>query len=194
MKKNRRVRSSMKPRNIYLRISIIAMAVFFGVMLTLYLHLSAKTDKQERQDEKPKPGTYSRRNIPEIKFRRDGSLRFDSPQGAEKAVIEIEIVATELSRTRGLMFRKEMQNDRGMLFLFPSEMERSFWMKNTYIPLDIIFTDKDGKIVHIAKNTTPLTEDMIPCPDPAIFVVEVNAGYTDMNDIRVGDIISWTED
>ncbi len=195
MKKNRHDQSNKKPRNTYLRLSIIAMVIFFGVMLALYLSLSAKTRKhQEEQDSKPKPGTYSHRNLPDIEFRRDGMLRFDSPQGEEKAEIEIEIVATEFSRTRGLMFRKEMQDNRGMLFIFPSEMERSFWMKNTYIPLDIIFTDIDGRIIHIAKNTKTLSEDLIPCPEPSKYVVEVNAGFTDINDVKVGDIIVWTED
>ncbi len=188
---NQGLKKPKRSNSKYAWISISAMVVFLAIMTVLYMRLTAKTKvEQEPQDAKK----YSVHTAPEIQFRKDGTLQFKNDEGFVKSEIEIEIVSTEISRMRGLMFRKEMQENRGMLFIFPSEDERSFWMKNTIIPLDIIFTDNGGKIVYIARNTTPFSEEMIPCPDPAIFVVEVNAGFAERNDIKAGDFISWVEE
>ncbi len=195
MKKNRQAPEKDKQPRLKMRIAIFMMAILFGMLLAYFLHLYNRSgEEQETKKHKPKAGTYTERNLPEIKFRRDGTLRFESPNGEFRSEIEIEIVATEFSRTRGLMFRKQMQENRGMLFIFSSEIERSFWMRNTYIPLDIIYVDTAGNIVHIAKNTKPLNEDMIPSEGPSRYVVEVNAGYTDMYGIKPGDTITWQED
>ncbi|GAB2187134.1 DUF192 domain-containing protein [Roseibium sp. LAB1] len=98
-----------------------------------------------------------------------------------------EVAATDQQRSMGLMFRNEMPAERGMLFLFEREGDRYFWMKNTPLPLDIIFIDANGAIVSIADNTTPFSEDVIPSLGPAQFVFEINAGLAEKLDISAGD-------
>ncbi|MES0808689.1 DUF192 domain-containing protein [Roseibium sp. SCPC15] len=102
----------------------------------------------------------------------------------------VEVAATDIERARGLMFREEMAADHGMLFIFEGEGERFFWMKNTPLPLDIIYIDNTGQIVSIAADTTPFSEAVIPSGKPARFVLEVNAGIAEKLEIKVGDRIS----
>ncbi|MES0882266.1 DUF192 domain-containing protein [Roseibium sp. SCP14] len=102
----------------------------------------------------------------------------------------VEVAATDIERARGLMFREEMAADHGMLFIFEGEGERFFWMKNTPLPLDIIYIDNAGHIVSIAADTTPFSETVIPSGKPARFVLEVNAGIAEKLEIKVGDQIS----
>lgn len=89
------------------------------------------------------------------------------------------------------MFREKMEDGQGMLFIFPSEEPEGFYMKNTIIPLDIIFINSKKEIVKIYKNTTPFSEQDLPSLKPAVYVVEVNAGFTDKNNIKEGDFIDW---
>ncbi|MBN9670396.1 DUF192 domain-containing protein [Roseibium aggregatum] len=103
---------------------------------------------------------------------------------------EAEVASTDRQRARGLMFREEMAADHGMLFVFEGEGERYFWMKNTPLPLDIIYIAKTGRIVSIAKDTTPFSEVAIPSGQPAEFVLELNAGITSKLGIGPGDTVS----
>jgi uncharacterized membrane protein (UPF0127 family) len=107
--------------------------------------------------------------------------------GDKEHMFEAEVAATDKQRSMGLMFRKEMPEKRGMLFLFEGEGDRYFWMKNTPLPLDIIFIDARGGIVSIAGNTTPFSEDVIPSIGPAKFVFEINAGLAEKLGISAGD-------
>ena len=79
----------------------------------------------------------------------------------------------------------------GMLFMMGTEEMQAFWMKNTIIPLDILYADSERRIVSIHKNTTPYSLDQIQSDKPALYVVEVNAGYTDRQGIVIGDFISF---
>lgn len=106
-------------------------------------------------------------------------LHIENPDGRKSSVVRAEVVYTESARSRGLMYRKSMDQDVGMLFVFPYEAERSFWMKNTYIPLDIIYFDKDFRLVSISKNARPHTTTKRPSEGPAKYVLEVNAGLAD---------------
>lgn len=108
-----------------------------------------------------------------------------SASGAHSFTVEIADDAAE--RTRGLMFRREMADDAGMLFLFDEAAPRSFWMSNTYISLDIIYIGEDGRIVSIAERTTPFSERSIPSFGPAIAVLEVNGGTSDRLQFAAGD-------
>ncbi len=120
-----------------------------------------------------------------------GELSFFSAEGKELARIDIEIAEDDLSREQGLMYRNEMAEHHGMLFVFEDEAFRSFWMKNTPLPLDIIFVDGQHRIITIHKNTTPFSEEEYRSSAPARYVVEVNAGFTDRFKIQVGDRIRW---
>jgi len=91
--------------------------------------------------------------------------------------IEVEVVADDASRTRGLMYRTELADAHGMLFVFDEETDHSFWMKNTVIPLDMIFISTDRHIVGIHPNAVPLDLTAISVGKPSKYVLEVPAGY-----------------
>lgn len=101
----------------------------------------------------------------------------------------VEIADEEHERQRGLMFREPLADDRGMLFEFPGSQERAFWMKNTPSSLDIIYIAPDGRIVSIAANATPYSEETIPSNGPASGVLEVRAGRAAEIGARPGDLI-----
>ncbi len=102
----------------------------------------------------------------------------------------VEIVDTEPEREKGLMFRKELPEGRGMLFDFQREQEVGFWMQNTYIPLDMIFIRGDGRILRIAENTEPLSTRIIPSNGPVRAVLEVIGGTTRKMGIAPGDRVA----
>jgi uncharacterized protein len=108
-------------------------------------------------------------------------------QDGGELVVRIEVADDREEQMRGLMYRTELAADAGMLFLFDQEQPRAFWMKNTPLPLDIIYIAKDGRIVSIAEHTTPFSTAAIPSGVPAQNVLEVNAGYAQRNGVRVGD-------
>lgn len=105
--------------------------------------------------------------------------------------IDVEIAENEAERNKGLMFRPYLPDSVGMLFIFEQPDTHSFWMKNTSIPLDIIYVGPDKKIVSIAENTRPYSEASIPPKGIVQYVVEVNAGFTKNNNIQSGDAISF---
>jgi uncharacterized membrane protein (UPF0127 family) len=109
----------------------------------------------------------------------------DTAKGAQ--VFMVEVVREEKERNRGLMFRESMAKDRGMLFDYDPPQEISFWMKNTFIPLDIIFIDVEGKIISIAEKTTPLSLTPLPSGGEARGVLEINGGLSEKLGIKVGD-------
>ncbi len=102
---------------------------------------------------------------------------------------KVEIADDEAERQNGLMNRPSMGPDRGMLFEFEDERDRAFWMHNTYIPLDIIYIDRTGKIVSIAANTTPFSETPIPSMGAAKGVLELNGGRAAALGIQAGDTV-----
>ncbi|WP_426028702.1 DUF192 domain-containing protein [Brevundimonas sp. TWP2-3-4b2] len=99
----------------------------------------------------------------------------------------VEIADDDAERQRGLMFRDPLADNRGMLFQFPDVAERAFWMRNTPSPLDIIYIDPRGRIVSIAKNTTPQSDTALPSNGPASGVLELRAGRADEIGARAGD-------
>ena len=110
-------------------------------------------------------------------------------QAGATHVFNVEIADNQRTRAKGLMFRKEMASDGGMLFLFPRQQMLSFWMKDTPLPLDIIFIDREGEVVHIARDTKPFSLAPISSQLPSLGALEVNAGTSDALSIDVGDVI-----
>lgn len=126
-------------------------------------------------------------------FKKEGELLFISKDNNETlAVIDIEIADTDQKTMQGLMYRSSMPQNAGMLFLMPREDIQGFWMRNTYIPLDMIFVNSNKQIVTIHTNTTPMNESSYISTAPALYVVEVNAGYCNKNNIKEGDKIDFT--
>jgi hypothetical protein len=103
---------------------------------------------------------------------------------------EVEIADDDRERALGLMFRRSMGNDEGMLFDFGAEQPASFWMRNTYIPLDMLFIKADGTIDSIAERTTPLSEKSVASKGDVRYVLEINGGLSDTLGIAPGDTIS----
>lgn len=116
-------------------------------------------------------------------------VTISSPQGQIKADIAVEVADTPELRAKGLMFRTELDNEVGMLFIFPDEEMRSFWMKNTLLPLDIVFLNSDFSIVNIARGTQPYSLASIPSLFPAQYALEINAGQAEALDLKKGDLL-----
>jgi uncharacterized protein len=126
-------------------------------------------------------------------FNKQGELSFISKAtGDTIRNIDIELATTDEQRATGLMNRKSMDESQGMLFIFPEAGQQSFYMKNTYISLDIVYVDANKEIVSVQKYATPLSEESLPSYKEAMYVVEVNAGFIDKNKIVYGDKISFT--
>jgi uncharacterized protein len=102
-------------------------------------------------------------------------------------VLDVELATDGPSRALGLMFREKLCEKCGMLFVFPQVQKVSLWMKNTHIPLDMIFIDGHGKIVHIHPNAEPRSLKEIPSPVPAKAVIEIGGGQASRLGIRQGD-------
>ena len=105
-------------------------------------------------------------------------------------VFSVEMATTEEERQQGLMYRKELPDGKGMLFDFSPEQQISMWMKNTYIPLDMIFIRADGRILRIAENTEPQSTRIIPSMGLAKGVLEVIAGTAKKYGIAPGDRVA----
>jgi uncharacterized membrane protein (UPF0127 family) len=102
----------------------------------------------------------------------------------------VEVADEPQERSRGLMFRRSMADDHGMLFDFEEEEPASFWMRNTYIPLDMIFIEADGTIESIAERTTPLSEKSVRSRGPVRYVLEINGGLSETLGIEPGDTVT----
>ena len=114
-----------------------------------------------------------------------GTIEIASKTGVH--VFSVEIADNDAERERGLMFRKEMAPDHGMLFDFQHDQPVSFWMHNTYLPLDMLFIAGDGRIVRIAENAKPMSDDLIPSGAPVRAVLELNGGTARSLGIAAGD-------
>src|SRR5215472_4733843 len=113
------------------------------------------------------------------------SLEIASKTGVH--VFGVELAVTPEEQAKGLMFRRQLPEKQGMLFDFHREQPTAFWMKNTYIPLDMIFIRADGRILRIAENTKPLSEDLVPSGGPVRAVLEVVGGTAKKLGIAPGD-------
>lgn len=114
------------------------------------------------------------------------------PQSGTPIHVAVEVVDTQEKRQLGLMYRNELPAFGGMLFIFPQEGPLSFWMKNTPLPLDIIYINADFTIVHIAENTAPYSTANIPSKYPAKYVLEVNGGFCRQHGIAAKDRVEFS--
>ena len=110
-------------------------------------------------------------------------------QNGEELVFNVELAVTPQQQQQGLMFRTELADDAGMLFVFDKIAKRSFWMKDTYIPLDILFLTIDGQIHHIHHRARPQQETLITAELPSKAVLEIRGGQVGKLDIKKGDIV-----
>ncbi len=156
---------------------------FLSAVLILLIACSVcKACKQEKQNIKQT----------EVAFKKEGELSiFDSKNETLKVGLDIEIADTDFDIQTGLMYRNTMATKQGMLFVFEDEQERFFYMKNTRIPLDIVYINANRNIVSFQKNAQPFNEASLPSNAPAKYVLEINAGLADTWALNVGDSISF---
>lgn len=139
------------------------------------------------EDTAPNRGSPS--NPPE--FRHDGTLTFVSAEGDSLTTIDIEIADTNAARAQGLMYRRSMRFDRGMLFVFDEPGSGGMWMANTPLPLDMIFVDADEEIINIEERTTPFSEESVTPEAPRKYVIEVRAGFVERHNLDDTARITW---
>jgi len=131
-------------------------------------------------------------DTPVVLFRAQSDADADADQtdaehaGSTVASFHVEIADTTAERSRGLMYRDTLADGWGMLFVYPDEAKRSFWMKNTYIPLDMIFISDAGRVVNVVHDTEPQSESLYSSSGPARYVLEVNAGTAESVGIEAG--------
>jgi uncharacterized protein len=131
---------------------------------------------------------------PEPPFSKEGELAILDPTGKrvlQKFDIEISQIPEE--REQGLMYRKSMTDKQGMLFMFEYPEPQSFWMRNTYISLDIIYLNEKLEVVSIQKNAAPQSEKPLPSGKPAQYVLEINGGLSDKLGIKPGTKVAWKD-
>ncbi len=121
----------------------------------------------------------------------DGTLTFYQPSGDTLRTIDIEVAESDAERQRGLMRQRSLGYDRGMLFIFDEVDESGMWMKNTPLPLDIVFVAPDSQVINIVRRTTPFSEETIEPASPKKFVVEVRAGFADRFNLSDSTRVRW---
>jgi len=128
----------------------------------------------------------------EVSFKKEGELTiYKTATDSIIKKLDIEIADSDYEIQTGLMYRSSMKSNQGMLFIFPDVRPRSFYMKNTQFPLDLIFIDNKNTIVSLQENAKPFNESPLPSNLPAKYVLELNAGLVDKWGINVGDRISY---
>jgi uncharacterized protein len=162
-------------------IILVIVLLFGGLISTGILNFSKNSDEPISEN------STDNSTVAEPQFKKEGELTFLKNQ--EK--LTIEIADNEAETTQGLMYRRTMPDSCGMVFIFADSQPRNFWMKNTYLPLDILFLDESKKVVTIQANRTPFSEEQIPSFEDAKFVLEVNAGYCKRKGIEKGDVVKW---
>lgn len=139
------------------------------------------------KEENKKPAVKNQ----EIAFTKEGDLQLYKKDSTLIKTLAIEIADNDYETETGLMYRTAMKDTQGMLFIFENEEPRYFYMKNTQIPLDIIYISAEKRIVSFAKNAVPLDESALPSNAPAKYVLEINAGLADRWGLETGDFISF---
>ena len=129
----------------------------------------------------------------EVHFTKEGELTIYKKSDSTQIELDIEIAETDFDIQTGLMYRNNMEQNQGMLFVFDDEKERYFYMKNTKIPLDLIYINAANKIVSFQKNAKPFDESSLPSGAPAKYVLEVNAGLVDAWNLTVNDSIIFNK-
>jgi uncharacterized membrane protein (UPF0127 family) len=116
-----------------------------------------------------------------------GSVTIETAKGPQRFAVELATTPDQMAL--GLMYRESLPEDAGMLFVYPSTQPVAFWMKNTLIPLDMLFIGPDGHIRRIAERTVPLSTIPVPSVDPVRAVLEINGGLAEKLGIKTGDMV-----
>lgn len=168
----RRKAKQRKQRNLILLMAILALPIVGGL---IYMSM---------------PKSTPRASGPQ--FTKQGTLTFYAEQGGQAiSTLDIEIKADDMGRAEGMMWRKSMEENQGMLFIMERAEPQSFWMRNTYVPLDIMFISEDQRILNIRKNAQPQTLSPQTSQGDAKYVLEVIGGLSDKLGVQPGDRIEF---
>ena len=147
-------------------------------LLSLFIALSAcKPNESNLPAGKPETA-----KVPEVRI---------LTGGGRQIVINVEIAETPAAWERGLMYRQSLDEKAGMFFIFPDNRKRSFWMKNTPLPLDMLFIDEGFHVVGIVKNATPYSLKKCEVDGESRYVLEVNGGFCERYGIQKGDVVEF---
>ncbi|MBQ0767714.1 MAG: DUF192 domain-containing protein [Bizionia sp.] len=129
----------------------------------------------------------------EVSFKKEGDLTL-LKKGTDSIIknLDIELALTQTERDLGLMYRNSLADNQGMLFVFPNSEPRSFYMRNTHIPLDIIFLDENKAIVSIQRDAKPMDESSLPSGGAAQYVLEIKGGLSKKWNLDEGDRIEFS--
>ena len=150
-------------------IAILAIAIIGFILSSIPKSSLSKKSAKNIEVRQPKKEN--------IDFKKEATLDIQRVNGDLVTSLDIELAETDAERQQGLMYRTQMDGNQGMLFIFDEERQQSFWMKNTYIPLDIIFINKDWRIVDQYLGAEPKNNQSIRSRRPCKYVLEVNAGF-----------------
>jgi uncharacterized protein len=184
-KPNPKTVSKKRPASNKMSLARMAMIAVAVVIALAFLFYSIYTPRMKKN---PAPGN-AKREVKAPEFRKDGEVRILS--GISPVIVNVEVADNEGERMQGLMYRFSMAENNGMFFIFEDEDLRAFWMKNTYIPLDIIYISAGNEIMSIQKYTQPQSTYSLPSEKPAKYVLEVNAGFSDKYGLKQGDKIEF---
>jgi len=185
-KKKRRQRNDPK-RNWMVGILIFAMLAFVLTQIPWNNFTNSTTKKTTTNTSQTTKSTTTLDKA----FAPESAVTITDADGKEIIKVDIEVARTKAERDLGLMHRRKLPDHGGMLFIMDTEKLQSFWMRNTYIPLDIIYVNAKKEIVHIAENTTPLSDNPVPSIFPAKYVLEVNAGFSKAYGLTKGNILNF---
>ncbi len=120
-------------------------------------------------------------------------VKFKNPDNKFTQEFKLEIADTLAERAKGLMYRKEMPESDGMIFVYPSQAVQSFWMKNTYIPLDMIFIQQDWKVAGVLNDVPVMNTESRSVEKPSTYVIELNAGQAAKHCIKEGSQLIYQD-
>lgn len=170
-----------KPQLKVIVFSIILLVLF----LSMYVLKGFKTS--DKINSKPEVAVVK----PGNDFNLQGLVSFYSENSDSITTIYVEIADNDRERQKGLMHRENIPDNVGMIFIFPEEEPRSFWMRNTPSSLDIMYADSRYRIVSIYENTRPNSDESLPSGDEAQYVIETKAGFCARYGIRKGDFFRF---
>jgi uncharacterized membrane protein (UPF0127 family) len=113
------------------------------------------------------------------------------PAGQPPVAVRVEVQRTEAEHARGLMYRRDLDEMAGMIFVFREPAHQTFWMRNTYLPLDMIFITADRHVLGVVRNATPMTDDPREVEGDSQYVLEVNAGWADRHHVGTGTPVEF---
>jgi len=129
----------------------------------------------------------------EVTFTKEGELKLKKAENDSLIkLLDLEIAETEYETQTGLMYRHSMEDNQAMLFIFKETKPRSFYMKNTEFSIDILFINNNKEIVTIHKKAKPYDKSSLPSEGPIKYVLEINAGLSDVWGLKKGDLVAWT--